>query len=86
MLTPKEAADQAGVSPQLVYRWCQERRLAHYRCGGRGRRGRILIDPADLADLLVSLRVEAAPPPDDSFRHHRRVPSGSAGAGGRGGP
>lgn len=73
-LTPKEAATQTGVSPQLIYRWCGERRLPHYRCGGRGRRGRILIDPADLETLLRTLRIEAAPPADDDFRHPRREP------------
>jgi excisionase family DNA binding protein len=76
-LNPTEAAQHAGVSPQLVYRWCQEQRLPHYRCGGRGRRGRILIDPADLDAFLQSLKVMPAPPGDDgAFRHSRRRPSG----------
>jgi excisionase family DNA binding protein len=75
-LNPTEAARQAGVSVQLIYRWCQERRLAHYRCGGRGRRGRILIDPADLDAFLQSLKVTPCPPGDDGeFRHSRRPPS-----------
>jgi excisionase family DNA binding protein len=76
-LTPKDAAARAGVSPQLIYRWCAERRLPHYRCGGRGRRGRILIDPADLDAFLATLRVTPQPPGDEGeFRHSRR-PSGS---------
>jgi excisionase family DNA binding protein len=76
-LTPRQAAERIGVSPQLIYRWCEERRLPHFRCGGRGRRGRILIDPADLDAFLETLKVTPRPPADDGeFRHSRR-PSGS---------
>ena len=60
-LTPKQAAAHAGVSPQLIYQWTTvEKRLPHYRAGGLGKRGRILIDEADLEAFLASLRVEAA--------------------------
>jgi excisionase family DNA binding protein len=77
-LTPKQAAEHAGVSAQLIYQWCDERRLVHYRCGGRGRRGRILIDPDDLDAFLQTLRVTPAPPADDGeFRHRRRGPPAS---------
>jgi Helix-turn-helix domain len=64
VLTVAQAAGQAGVSPGLVYLWCSERRLAHVRAGGKGRRGRILIGEADLAAFLDSCRVPAdqAPP------------------------
>ena len=64
-LTPKQAAEQIGVSAGLVYQWCQEGRLPCYRFGGRGRRGRILIDPADLAAFIRAQKVDgsAAPPP-----------------------
>ncbi len=31
-LTVKQAAARAGISAQLVYLWCEERRLMHYRC------------------------------------------------------
>jgi excisionase family DNA binding protein len=76
-LTVKQAAGRAGVSPALVYRWCDERRLPHYRCGGRGRRGRILIDPVDLDAFLETLKITPRPPGDDGeFRHSRR-PSAS---------
>jgi excisionase family DNA binding protein len=78
-LRPKEAAKRAGVSPQLVYRWCAERRLSHYRCGGRGRRGRILIDSDDLDAFVASLRVEANRDEGD-FRH--ASPARRVGAGG----
>jgi excisionase family DNA binding protein len=60
-LSPKRAAQLAGVSASLVYQWCVERRLAHYRVGTAGRRGRILIDPADLERLMRECRREVHP-------------------------
>jgi excisionase family DNA binding protein len=77
MLSVKQAAERKGLSPQLVYRWCEERRLPHYRCGGRGRRGRILIDPADLDAFLQTLKVTPRPPGDDGQFRHPRPSSGS---------
>ena len=58
MLTVKEAGEQAGVSPALIYQWCQEQRLAHYRFGSEGKRGKILIDPKDLDRFRQECRVE----------------------------
>jgi excisionase family DNA binding protein len=58
MLTVKEAGESAGVSPALIYQWCQEKRLAHYRFGTEGKRGKILIDPKDLDKLMKECRVE----------------------------
>jgi excisionase family DNA binding protein len=73
MLSVKQAAAAKGLSTQLIYLWCEERRLPHYRLGGRGRRGRILIDPADLDALMQTLKVTPSPPEDDrEFRHSRR--------------
>ena len=74
-LSPKEAADHLGVSVQLVYQWCHERRLTHFRFGGQGKRGRISIEESDLLAFWASLRVEA-----DSIRPefkftHSRLPS-----------
>jgi excisionase family DNA binding protein len=62
MLTVKQAARYAGVSPSLVYGWIGSRVLAHYRLGNKGKRGRILIDRADLDSFLDSNRVEPTPP------------------------
>ncbi len=58
-LTVKEAAEHAGVSISLIYQLCEERRLPHYRLGGKGKRGKIMIDPRDLDNLLEDLRVDA---------------------------
>jgi excisionase family DNA binding protein len=58
LLTVKQAAEKAGVSESLIYQWCEERRLAHFRAGGKGRRGKILIAPADLDAFMASIRVE----------------------------
>lgn len=57
-LTPKQAAERAGVSPKLIYRWCKKGRLAHYRLGSERSRGRIQIDPADLDRLIEECRQE----------------------------
>jgi excisionase family DNA binding protein len=73
MLSPKQAAERAAVSRQLLYLWCAERRFAYLRVGGRGRRGRILIDSADLDAFLATLKIPPCPPEDDQeFRHARR--------------
>ena len=57
-LTVKEAGVVAGVSPALVYQWCHEHRLRHYRFGGEGKRGRILIDLADLEEFMRQCLVD----------------------------
>lgn len=59
LLNVKEAAERIGVSESLIYQWCEERRLAHYRPGGKGKRGKILISSADLDAFMESIRVEA---------------------------
>lgn len=60
-LTVKEAGEYAGVSPALIYQWCQEQRLPHYRLGSEGRRGKIVIAPADLDEFMRQCRVERHP-------------------------
>jgi excisionase family DNA binding protein len=59
MMTPKEAANYLGVSVSMVYQLCDERRLAHTRIGGKGRRGKILISSRDCDALLNANRVDA---------------------------
>lgn len=77
MLTVRVAAERIGVSTALIYQWCDERRLTHYRFGGRGRRGKILIDPADLDTFMQTQRINAGPPGDDGEFRHSRGPSSS---------
>lgn len=60
-LTVKQAA-KLGVSESLIRSWIADGLLPHYRVGAKGRRGRILIDPADLTELLASFRVAGARP------------------------
>ena len=70
-LTVKEAAERAGVSPALIYQWCDERRLVHYRLGGRGRRGKILIGQDELDAFLDSCRVTEPSDEDGPLTHIR---------------
>lgn len=58
-LSVKSTAERLGVSPSLVYQWCLEKRLAHLRLGKAGRRGKILIDEADVDVFVGAQRVEA---------------------------
>jgi excisionase family DNA binding protein len=72
-LSPRETAEYAGVSVSLVYQWCAERRLPHFRLGKSGRRGKLLIEQADLDAFLESLRVGAGKEePVGGLRHIRR--------------
>jgi excisionase family DNA binding protein len=77
LLTVKQAAAHAGVSESLIYQWCDERRLVHYRVGGVGKRGKILVDPADLDGFMASLKVEArdAPMPSTPHKKYRHLRS-----------
>ncbi len=57
-LTPKQAATLVGVSVSLIYKWTtQERRLPHFRLGGSGFRGRIVVERADLLAFLAAQKV-----------------------------
>jgi excisionase family DNA binding protein len=71
MLTPAQAAGRAGISLALVYQLCEERRLPHYRVGGQGRRGKILIDPVDLDAFLSSCKVTESPDEDGPLTYIR---------------
>jgi len=60
-LSVTEAAERIGVSESLVYQWVEERRIPHYRLGGKGKRGKVMIAEADLSAFLASCRQEAKP-------------------------
>jgi excisionase family DNA binding protein len=70
-LTIREAAQAAGVSDSLLYQWCQERRLRHYRFGAEGRRGKIMVEEADLAAFLEECRVEPGAIDDTELKYIR---------------
>jgi excisionase family DNA binding protein len=54
MMTVKQAAEQLGVSESLVYEWCAQGLLKHYRFAGKGKRGCIRIEHADLEAFLAA--------------------------------
>jgi excisionase family DNA binding protein len=61
LLTVKQASELAGVSDSLIYEWCTEKLLVHYRLGAKGRRGKVMIDDKDLETFLAACRQEAQP-------------------------
>lgn len=75
----QDTASMCPVSVMLIYHWCSEKTLPHFRLGINGRRGKILIDVNDLERLLASRKVggqpvEVKPPPKPkavipTFRH-----------------
>ena len=56
-LTVRQAAGLVPTSESLVYQWVKEKRFEVLRVGGRGRRGRILIDETAFRAFLESLKV-----------------------------
>jgi excisionase family DNA binding protein len=56
-VTVKEAAEKLEVSVSLVYQLIADARLPHHRIGGRGRRGKIVIQNEDIQAFLASCRV-----------------------------
>jgi excisionase family DNA binding protein len=71
LLTPKQAADMAGVSVSLIYALCQEGRLTHLRLGRAGRRGCIRIAEGALADYLAACRSPCETTGGATTRHIR---------------
>ncbi len=65
-LSAKQAAKVAGVSLSMIYQWTTiEKRLPHFRMGGKGKRGKLVIESDDLDVFLATLKVEGgdSPPP-----------------------
>jgi excisionase family DNA binding protein len=61
LLTPKEASELYPLSVSLIYQLCEERRLAHYRLGGKGKRGKLLLSPHDIEAFIEAQKVAARP-------------------------
>ncbi len=81
MLTVKQIAERAGVGVNLVYAWCADGELRHFRLGATGRRGKILVAEDDWVAFLEARRVgtSLAPepsPPSLSEPTRLNVPSG----------
>lgn len=55
-LSVPEAAEYLGLSERHIRRLVQERRVSHYKVGGR-----LVFDPHDLDELLNKSRREALP-------------------------
>jgi excisionase family DNA binding protein len=55
MYTLKEAAARIGISRPKLYQLVEQRKLSHYRVGGK-----ILFSDSDLDEYLASCRVEKA--------------------------
>src|SRR5579872_2359648 len=73
VLTPNQAAEKAGVSTSLVYEWCAQGLLPHYRFGRQGRRGTIRIEEAELEAFLARCRQAARPPEETPPLKHIRL-------------
>lgn len=69
LVTVKQAAERIGVSDSLVYEWCANGLLKHYRFGGKGKRGKILIEEGELDSFLASRRVEGNTTPPPPLKH-----------------
>lgn len=61
-MTVFDAAKILEVQPSTVYDLCSKKLLAHHRIGTG--RGKIVIDPSDIAEFKRSRRVEASGPDD----------------------
>lgn len=72
-LTVKQAAVRAGVSESLLYEWCSQGLLTHYRFGKKGRRGKVTIEDSDLDAFLASCRKAARPQGDAPPLRHIKL-------------
>lgn len=68
-LSVRAAALRVGVSASLVYQWCADGTLPHYRLGRSGKRGKILIDPDELDRLYAERKVTGGEASSEPLRH-----------------
>jgi excisionase family DNA binding protein len=62
LLRVQQVAERLGVSSSLVYQLCGEGSLTHFRLGGRGKRGRVMVEESDLVEFIERCRREANEP------------------------
>lgn len=68
-ISVREAARRVGVSASLVYQWCADGTLSHYRLGASGKRGKILIEPAELEKFYEARKVTGGGASTEPLRH-----------------
>jgi excisionase family DNA binding protein len=73
VLTVKAAAEKVGVSESLIYEWCQQGILPHYRFGRPGKRGKIMVDAAELAVFIETCRVQGTQEDDGGVAYRRHA-------------
>lgn len=56
----KTAAQKLEISQSLLYRLIAEKRIDHYRIGGRHRRGKIVVDDEAIRAFREECRAELA--------------------------
>jgi excisionase family DNA binding protein len=76
LLTVREASERTGVSPSLIYDWCSQGLLPHYRFGKPGCRGKVLINEAELEGFIAAHRREARPQAEAPPLKHIRLNHG----------
>ena len=59
LLSPKQVSKLYPLSVSLIYQLIEERRLPHYRLGGKGHRGKLLLSPRDIERFIENQRVDA---------------------------
>ena len=62
-MTAKQASEALGISLSLIYQLAAENRIAHYRIGRSGRRGKLVFDEDSVRQFKESCRVTTTPEP-----------------------
>jgi excisionase family DNA binding protein len=71
LLTPKQVAQLYPLSVSLLYQLCDEKRIPHYRIGGRGKKGKILLAAEDIEIFLESQKVHVDEEDEGGLQHLR---------------
>jgi excisionase family DNA binding protein len=72
LLKVQQVAERLGISASLVYQLCAEGLLTHLRLGGKDKRGRVMVEEADLMAFIQQCRREAtASLPPLALKHIR---------------
>lgn len=70
LLKVQQVAERLGVSVSLVYQLCADGVMTHFRMGGKGKRGRVMVEESDLQLFMEACRREAtASMPSLTLKH-----------------